>query len=232
MSLCFLEAFVRFKSGAIPEQEFLDNLLAHFRGTRHREDEKQSNGEPLANFEPWMASLRDVALAGDYKPLEDTSNHETLLSLCLQGRFEKFKAAINSSRAPEILQPLACIAAQRGNIEILQACLDQGAKFDRYLTRASQISARGNVAFLKFLLAHNWANVQNSTEAVREQIKHFGAQSLEAECLRESARGDLADERIGGRTRTTSVASAEAGDVSTQASTNVQLDEIDKTVNW
>lgn len=72
MSLCFLKLWLRWKDGELAEQTFLGYLLAHYRGVRHKEDETPSSGEPLANFEPWLASVRDLALASDYEPLEGT----------------------------------------------------------------------------------------------------------------------------------------------------------------
>jgi len=73
MSLCFLKLWLSWKDGELPEQEFLSHLLAHYRGICHKDDEIPSTGEPLANFEPWLASVRDLALAGDYESVEGTS---------------------------------------------------------------------------------------------------------------------------------------------------------------
>jgi hypothetical protein len=72
MSLCFLKAFTKVKGGAITQQEYMSMLLSHFREVRHREDDIPGSKEPLANFEPWAASLRELALSSDYKPLEGT----------------------------------------------------------------------------------------------------------------------------------------------------------------
>ena len=72
MSLCFLQAFAHWKGGKMTEQDLLNHTLAHFQGVRHKDDEISSNEVPLANFEPWLAAVRVLALAGDYEPLEST----------------------------------------------------------------------------------------------------------------------------------------------------------------
>lgn len=121
MSLCFLAAFTRWKSAYDTERrltdgEFLDHILAHFRGECHKEDGIPSCVEPLVAFEPWLASFREVALSNDYKPLEgktsctmpsepaiymdtDTSYHKKILELCLEGQFEEVKVALTAARA-------------------------------------------------------------------------------------------------------------------------------------
>ncbi|KAJ4312856.1 hypothetical protein N0V94_007237 [Neodidymelliopsis sp. IMI 364377] len=166
-------------------------LLSHFRGVRHREDDIAGSKEPLANFEPWAASLRELALSSHYKPLEDTSEIEQLFNYCFEDRLEDFKFALQALRRhfPELdfIQPIAYLAAQRQNLRMLQYCFEEGAAFDRYLNRAAQIGARSNVAFLEFLLEKNWFNIQHSQEAIEEQIKHYGDDSIEAKWLRTHA---------------------------------------------
>ena len=107
MSLCFLASSTRWKSAYDTERrltngEFLDHILAHFRGQRHKEDGIPSCIEPLVAFEPWLASFREVALSNDCEPLvgktsctmpsksgiymdTDTSDHKKILELCLEG---------------------------------------------------------------------------------------------------------------------------------------------------
>lgn len=70
MSFCFLKAFTNSVNGSITQQEYFVQLLEHFRGVRHPHDSVPSVREPLANFEPWVASLRDLALASDYEPFK------------------------------------------------------------------------------------------------------------------------------------------------------------------
>jgi len=72
MSLCFLQAFAKAHSRefAIPQKDYFNHLLAHFRGVRHPQDSISGIGETLAKLQPWVGSLREVALASDYKPLE------------------------------------------------------------------------------------------------------------------------------------------------------------------
>src|SRR4051794_40770090 len=105
MSLCFLQAVakVNLPEGGITQQEFFNHLLAHLQGVRHPQDSISSIGDTLASIEPWVGSLREVALASDYKPLEgklasfspqprcdkqaqlDTSDYEGIFTLCIKG---------------------------------------------------------------------------------------------------------------------------------------------------
>ena len=72
MSLCFLQALANAHSreGGIQQQEYFNHLLAHFRGVRHPQDSISGIGETLAKIQPWVGSLREVALASDYNPLD------------------------------------------------------------------------------------------------------------------------------------------------------------------
>lgn len=121
----------------------------------------------------------------------DNSEYEQLFGHCLAGRLDGFKSALQSLRSRptqlDPLQPAACLAAQKKSLEILRYCLDEGAVFDRYLTRAAHMGARGDTAFLEFLLEQNWANIQRSLEAIQEQTKHYGKDSMEAKWLEEHA---------------------------------------------
>ena len=78
MAACFMDSLLNMKSDAITEQQLLRNVLTHFQGVRHREDTILGIGVPLSKFEPWIASIRDLALADDYEPLR--SQIPTLLS--------------------------------------------------------------------------------------------------------------------------------------------------------
>jgi hypothetical protein len=53
------------------------------------------------------------------------------------------------------------------------------------------------MAFLKFLLARNWADIQYSPEAVQEQIKHYGEGSMEAKWLEEHAGKGVQERKYG-----------------------------------
>ena len=138
--------------------------------------------------------------------MQDTSEHERLLSACFSGQTDEFATALASSRThplwPSPLQPAACIAARRTHIDILRLCLDEGAQFDGHLNNAARLGARGNVEMLAFLSARNWANMQEDPETVLKHIKIYGEDSMEAEWLREHAGRDLVVEKVGGKKRT------------------------------
>lgn len=49
------------------------------------------------------------------------------------------------------------------------------------------MGAKGDTSFLAYLLERNWRDIRDSEEAVLEQIKHYGQDSIEAEWLRQNA---------------------------------------------
>ena len=121
----------------------------------------------------------------------DTSDYEEIFTLCIQGKTDSFKYALQTLRdqqpsGPDPLQPAACLAAQKQHYEILRFCLEQGAIFDRYLTRAAQMGAY-TPEMLELLYAENWAGIRSSPDAVQRQILHFGENSFEAQWLKEHA---------------------------------------------
>lgn len=256
-----MESFLSVRSGAITEMELVSNLVAHFRGVRHREDAKPGIGVPLSKFEPWIGSLRDLALADDYEPLkgqqlvllqdkivikhyEDTSAHEHLLTVCLSGDIGKFETALQSLRArplhPSPLQPAACIAARRGHVHMLRLCLDEGANFDDHVCFVAWLGARRNLVFLEFLLAQNCANMQNDPVAVLKRVQYYGEDSMEADWLREHTGKGLEVEKIGGKTRTKLEGTSGGGNLLRRAGdldpnigySNEQLEEWFGDVPW
>ncbi|KAH7066911.1 hypothetical protein BKA63DRAFT_607792 [Paraphoma chrysanthemicola] len=192
MSLCFLQAFTKSTSRSITREEYVDHLLSHFQGVRHPQDSDTRTIEPLACFEPWVASLRDLALRSSYEPFQDVSAYINLFKTCFEGRANKLKSDLRAIRKdksrPDPLQPIACLAAQKGHLALLQFCVEEGAVFDRYVNRAAQMGAKGgNAAFLAYLLQQNWRGIRDSEDAVQEQIMHYGEDSVEAVWLRQNA---------------------------------------------
>lgn len=102
---------------------------------------------------------------------------------------EKFRHSFETSKeqaSPSLLQPAACLAAQRQHHQILRFCLDRGAVFDKYLNRAAQLGAC-SVEMLELLLAANWSDIQQSPQEVDRQITHFGEDSFQGKWLKEHA---------------------------------------------
>ncbi|KAH7071649.1 hypothetical protein FB567DRAFT_612236 [Paraphoma chrysanthemicola] len=191
MPLCFLRAFTESTSRSITQEAYINHLLSHFQGVRHPQDSDTRTIESLACFEPWVASLRDLALTASYEPFQGVSAYAALFKTCLEGRANKLKSDLRAMRKdksrPDPLQPIACLAAQKAHLPIFQFCVEEGAVFDRYLNRAAQMGAKGNTAFLAYLLEQNWCGIRDSDDAVREQVMHFGEGSGEAEWLRQNA---------------------------------------------
>ena len=72
MNLCFLPALAAAYTevGGITQREYIEQLLAHFKGVRHPQDEILSISTTLATIEPWARSLRGIALGSSYEPVE------------------------------------------------------------------------------------------------------------------------------------------------------------------
>ncbi len=67
MSLCFRDAFVAKQAHRITEAEYVDHLIAHFRRVRHPQDSDRD--VITAKWDPFGASIREMALRTDYEPL-------------------------------------------------------------------------------------------------------------------------------------------------------------------
>ena len=66
-SLCFLEAFNAKQNDQITEKEYLNHLLAHFRGVRHSQD--NNIDDVLLKTDPFGDSIRRMALGPDHDPI-------------------------------------------------------------------------------------------------------------------------------------------------------------------
>jgi hypothetical protein len=59
MSMCFRAAFQAKEDGKITESEYISQLIAHFKGTRHKEDD--GDDSDLGKIDPFGASVREMA---------------------------------------------------------------------------------------------------------------------------------------------------------------------------
>jgi hypothetical protein len=77
MSLCFVKAFAEVgrRGAGIKENEYLKHAVAHLSGVRHPEDSESGSVAVLMKFEPWLASLRALALTGSYDDVEGKSSN-------------------------------------------------------------------------------------------------------------------------------------------------------------
>jgi hypothetical protein len=96
--------------------------------------------------------------------------------------FKPISQGLLTQTGPNLLQPAACLAAQKHQHEILSYCLEQGAVFDKYLQRAAQMGAN-SLAMLELLLEADWAGIREDKEAVTRQVEHFGEESFQAKWL-------------------------------------------------
>ena len=65
-----MDSLLNARKGTITEQQLLKDTLAHFRGVRHPDDAIPSLGIIISKLEPWVASIRELALAENYQPLK------------------------------------------------------------------------------------------------------------------------------------------------------------------
>jgi len=147
MSLCFQDAFVAKRSFTITEAEYIDHLIAHFRGVRHPQDSDR-DAISVKKWDPFGASIREMALRTNYEPLQDTAPYQELFCSCLTGNLDQVRSSLKQLVEPlQIpLQPLATLAARKGHTEILKFCLDEGAIVDANLKRAVELASKKNPA--------------------------------------------------------------------------------------
>lgn len=175
MTLCFQPAFVAFKGSEIAEADYLSHLLAHFRGIHHPEDSDTKNFEAvLAGFNPYAESIRQAALTKTYEPLPNSALQS--FYACLTGRSTHFSHHLETLEKVHVallLQPLATLAAEKGHANILQTCLNTGAKFNDLLDRAVEIGFGMSPDMLTVLANVEWRNIQkvrNDPQAVRDVV--------------------------------------------------------------
>ena len=69
MSLCFHDAFLAKRDGKITEEEYIGQLIAHFRRVRHPEDSRDN----FKAWDPFGASIRAMAAESNYPMLQAES---------------------------------------------------------------------------------------------------------------------------------------------------------------
>lgn len=69
-SLCFREAYDARVSGKVKLEEFLNHIVAHYKGLRHQEDAEDKRPYLPVGFED---EVRKLVLGGDFQPLDDES---------------------------------------------------------------------------------------------------------------------------------------------------------------
>lgn len=68
MPRCFKDAAQDKAHGKIPEERYLKDMIAHFRGDRHPSDTYRQRY--VYRYDRVAAALRDMALYENYKPLK------------------------------------------------------------------------------------------------------------------------------------------------------------------
>ena len=69
-SLCFKEAYDARISGRLNLEDFLNYILAHYKGLRHQEDTEGKRPYISVSFE---YEVRNLVLREDFEPLDDES---------------------------------------------------------------------------------------------------------------------------------------------------------------
>jgi hypothetical protein len=162
MSICFLEATDRFRYKALPEDQYITHLVAHFRRDVFHDEDKQkgkfcTNAKEFHAMELYAQSIRHAALKKNYERLVSTAELESIFQACLNGDFEAVKNGYEELQSPEkvpFLPSLAILAVQNGHAEILKFCLEKGIVPDEYLKLAVQRCS--NIEIFEVLYAANW----------------------------------------------------------------------------
>jgi hypothetical protein len=179
MTLCFKEAFIAARSGKINEEEYLNNLLAHFRNVRHPPDtELPDIDASFAKNNPYAESIRQFAVFTTYDPFDDKEPVESLFKACLVDNISEVKSYLavlsESNNNHVLLPPLGTLAAEKGHAAILQMCLEQGLTFDQQLDRAIEIGFYRSSDMVHVLEAAQWRDIQNaqgSQQAIDEIVR-------------------------------------------------------------
>ncbi|KAL9630086.1 MAG: hypothetical protein Q9164_006589, partial [Protoblastenia rupestris] len=152
-SLCFKEAAQAKDRNEISTPTYLNHLLAHLRGTRHTNDDK-NDPDDLSMIDPISASIKRIILSPDFKTVEDTTLPEHLLQACTSGPLSAVKPLHQQLKKtakdndhhplPSLLQPMAVTAAAYAQIEVLNYCIQEGAVVDSDVNNASTMRRQGD----------------------------------------------------------------------------------------
>ena len=192
VNMCFREASMAFLRSEVTEKEYYTLLLTHLRGVRHPGDDlaNTSARRSARNGDMFASSLREVALGDNYKPIKgklssqllcclnllinqeiDIEPYVDLLESCSNGNLIRLQQIYNSLRNyrnhPNLVQPLAVLAARSGQPDVLRFCLARGATFDADLDRAV-FSGLQTTTTLEILWSYNWHGLRDSPTTLNQ----------------------------------------------------------------
>ena len=175
--------------GYINQEEHLSNLLAHFRGIRHPEDNENVTAFYIPA--PFAASLKRACI--EQKVIVDGIEHGTVTH---NGRADMLadidpwaklfldciqKHSVSTTRIMELLgpdgvipllQPLAILAAERDKVDVLKYCIEKGASLDDpYFSRAVVLRGASR-AMLDLLWNVDWENIQKNQTQLNKLLFH------------------------------------------------------------
>jgi hypothetical protein len=143
ISLCFKEAFERRRKGDLSEEDYFEQLLAHFRGIRHPEDSDDRSFESrLLKLNPYAKAIWNSALRED-SPITESAELNSLFLGCLEGNMDQMlrfynKILVKHPNLP-VRHALATLASEKGHADILEFFLRNGVLIDTTLDRAMEL---------------------------------------------------------------------------------------------
>lgn len=183
--LCFAEAFklaCSYNSIWGPKREsrysndrFYRDLLCHFQGVRHPQDEtpdKHIHGRLSWPRVGTVNALRQAALKDGYHLLSD-EQLDVLVRLflaCDEGSVEKLQIEFDNIQAlsipvPLYIQPLAVLAVEQASAECVRFCISKGALFHQDIKDVLKnyhwnSAPQFNIGILDWLYDCNWDEIR------------------------------------------------------------------------
>jgi hypothetical protein len=123
-------------------------------------------------MEIYAQSIRHFAVEKKYERLQSTVELESIFQACLNGQVETVRSGYEKLEHPEqvhFLPPLATLAVQKGQAEILKFCLENRVVTDHYLKWA--VERNISVGIFEVLYAANWRKMQDSPRLVGQMAR-------------------------------------------------------------
>ena len=173
-SLCFQDAIQAREDKKISEAVYFSQLLAHYGGERHPDDDKMNSAQDLVfaqtKTEEVAYHVRLTSLAEGYEAFSpsEVQLSEHLFQSCVDDKIDLVKCDLEKlqDRRSLLIQPLAALAAKSNHNKMFQFCFKEAQELGLDITFPLNRAVFQMPTTLDFLLEQNWENVQNSPKAL------------------------------------------------------------------
>ena len=172
--LCFQDAIQAWEDKKISETVYLSQLIAHYGGERHPDDDKINSARDLVfaqtKTEDVAYHVRLTSLAGGYEVFSPSELQlsEHIFQSCVDDKLDLVKSHLEKlqDRRLLLIQPLAALAAKKNHKDIFQFCFKEAQELGLDIKFPLKRAVFQMPATLDFLLEQNWENIQNSPKAL------------------------------------------------------------------